>query len=175
MLQIVKMFAIVVFIFMVCWAPYHIYFILVFHNPSITKTPYIGHIYLFFYWLAMSNSCVNPIIYYWMNSRFRAYFNQVLCCIPCFLKKSTVKTWRRASSSLVKPIPKTIRPHSQSCPVQLNLQCMLPALHPDKVTYSHTALPSILTRDSSTNTDHSPASSFLSLDTHMSFGQEVLF
>ena len=33
----VKMFAVVVFIFVVCWAPYHIYFIYSYHNPQITK------------------------------------------------------------------------------------------------------------------------------------------
>ena len=65
------MFAVVVTIFMVCWAPYHMYFIYSYHNPNITKIPYISHIYLAFYWLAMSNTCVNPIIYYWMNRRFR--------------------------------------------------------------------------------------------------------
>ena len=87
-LQIVRMCAVVISIFMVCWAPYHIYFILVYHLPSITRYQHIGlrqtrfihsiffsistfqgHVYLFFFWLAMSNSCVNPIIYYWMNAR----------------------------------------------------------------------------------------------------------
>ena len=80
--KIVKMFALVILIFVVCWAPYHIYFIYSYHNPDIQSYSYIGHIYLSFYWLAMSNTCVNPIIYYWMNQRFRAYFNQVLCCLP---------------------------------------------------------------------------------------------
>ena len=75
------MFGIVILIFIVCWAPYHIYYIYSYHNPSITRKAYIGHVYLFFYWLAMSNTCVNPIIYYWMNARFRAYFKQILCCV----------------------------------------------------------------------------------------------
>ena len=87
-MKIVKMLALVVVIFMVCWAPYHIYFIYLYHNPDITSYSYIGHIYLSFYWLAMSNTCVNPIIYYWMNQRFRAYFNQVLCCVPRCLTRS---------------------------------------------------------------------------------------
>ena len=63
----VLMFALVVLIFVVCWAPYHIYFIYSYHNPSIMKIPYIGHVYLLFYWLAMCQTCVNPLIYYWMN------------------------------------------------------------------------------------------------------------
>ena len=93
--RIVTMFAVVVTIFIVCWAPYHVYFLLVYHLPSITQYQHIGnsifktrnilwqfdisdiitchdikklmtqcsgHVYLCFYWLAMSNSCVNPII-----------------------------------------------------------------------------------------------------------------
>ena len=36
-MQIVKMFAVVISIFVVCWAPYHVYFILVFHAPAIRQ------------------------------------------------------------------------------------------------------------------------------------------
>ena len=100
--KIVKMFAFVVVIFMVCWAPYHIYFIYCYHNPSVTSYTYIGHIYLGFYWLAMSNTCVNPIIYYWMNRRFRAYFNQVLCCVPNIISKTAKTQWNRQSQSVNK-------------------------------------------------------------------------
>ena len=132
--RIVIMFAVVITIFIVCWAPYHVYFLLVYHLPSITQYQHIGnnktkskaflkfyeimigllfklwpclvsndddddddgvlntecsgHVYLCFYWLAMSNSCVNPIIYYWMNMRFRAYFNKIFCFLPMAVRKS---------------------------------------------------------------------------------------
>ena len=59
------MFVVVVTIFIVCWAPYHMYFLYSYHWPAITRHPSISHIYLAFYWLAMANTCVNPIIYYW--------------------------------------------------------------------------------------------------------------
>jgi len=80
--RLVKMFGVVVAIFMVCWAPYHIYFILSFHFPHITRKEWISNVYLAFYWLAMANSCVNPVIYYWMNARFREYFDKVLFGVP---------------------------------------------------------------------------------------------
>ncbi len=32
------------------------------------------------HWLAMSHSCLNPLIYYWMNARFRQSFRSVLQC-----------------------------------------------------------------------------------------------
>ena len=64
------MFIVVVIIFAVCWLPYHVYFIYTYHDREITKKPYIQHVFLGFYWLAMSNSMFNPLIYYWMNARF---------------------------------------------------------------------------------------------------------
>ena len=63
------MFFIIVTIFGVCWLPYHVYFIYAYHNNSIVNEPFIQHVYLFFYWLAMANTMVNPIVYYWMNKR----------------------------------------------------------------------------------------------------------
>ena len=117
------MFAVVVTIFMVCWAPYHIYFIYSYHDPSIIKIPYINHIYLGFYWLAMSNTCVNPIIYYWMNNRFRAYFNTILFCIPRYLTRAASGSWQLNDYSSPARIVR-----SQSCPAasRLNFASSIP-------------------------------------------------
>ncbi|PNF38360.1 hypothetical protein B7P43_G08973, partial [Cryptotermes secundus] len=67
--KVVRMFVIVVSIFAFCWLPYHGYFIYAYHNNSIVASSYVQHMYLAFYWLAMSNAMVNPLIYYWMNNR----------------------------------------------------------------------------------------------------------
>ncbi|XP_068085170.1 tachykinin-like peptides receptor 86C [Anabrus simplex] len=67
--KVVRMFIIIVMIFAICWLPYHAYFIYTHHNKSIRYSRYVQHLYLAFYWLAMSNSMVNPLIYYWMNVR----------------------------------------------------------------------------------------------------------
>lgn len=69
-IQVVKMMIVVVTIFAICWLPYHIYFIVTSHMPELTTAPYIQDVYLAFYWLAMSNSMHNPIVYCWMNSRW---------------------------------------------------------------------------------------------------------
>ncbi|KAJ9590089.1 hypothetical protein L9F63_016788, partial [Diploptera punctata] len=66
--KVVRMFIIIVTIFAVCWLPYHAYFIYTYHNRSLTYSKYVQHLYLGFYWLAMSNAMVNPLIYYWMNA-----------------------------------------------------------------------------------------------------------
>eukprot|EP00095_Tigriopus_kingsejongensis_P008098 maker-scaffold590_size129399-snap-gene-0.30 protein:Tk08098 transcript:maker-scaffold590_size129399-snap-gene-0.30-mRNA-1 annotation:"tachykinin-like peptides receptor 86c-like isoform x1" len=83
--RVVKMFFIIVTIFGVCWLPYHVYFIYAYHDNSIVNKAFIQHVYLFFYWLAMANTMVNPIVYYWMNKRFRKYFIRVLFFLPRLL------------------------------------------------------------------------------------------
>ena len=64
------MFIAVVIVFAICWLPYHLYFIFTYHFNELTKSPMVQHVYLGFYWLAMSNSMFNPFVYYWMNSMY---------------------------------------------------------------------------------------------------------
>ncbi|KAG7187568.1 hypothetical protein KM043_016639 [Ampulex compressa] len=90
--KVVKMFIIVVTIFAVCWLPYQGFFIFVYHYRHFTESSYIQHVYLSFYWLAMSNAMVNPIIYYWMNSRFRVYFQLIICKCCCMLGRTNVRS-----------------------------------------------------------------------------------
>ncbi|RZF38890.1 hypothetical protein LSTR_LSTR012162 [Laodelphax striatellus] len=80
--EVVKMMIVVVSIFAVCWLPFHAYFIFTSVMPEITNHPSIQDIYLAIYWLAMSNSMYNPIIYCWMNHRFRRGFKQFFSCCP---------------------------------------------------------------------------------------------
>ncbi|XP_052755906.1 tachykinin-like peptides receptor 86C [Galleria mellonella] len=78
--KVVKMFILVIVIFGICWLPYHMYFIYTHFNPSILYMKYVQHVYLGFYWLAMANAMVNPLIYYWMNAKFRTYFRTAILC-----------------------------------------------------------------------------------------------
>ncbi|XP_011313057.1 tachykinin-like peptides receptor 86C isoform X2 [Fopius arisanus] len=89
--KVVKMFIIVVLIFGVCWLPYQGFFILLYHQRRIGGTSYVQHVYLSFYWLAMANAMVNPLIYYWMNNRFRVYFQQIICRC-CMIGRSNTRT-----------------------------------------------------------------------------------
>ncbi|XP_040066851.1 tachykinin-like peptides receptor 86C [Ixodes scapularis] len=77
--KVVRMLFTVVALFAVCWLPYHIYFLYVFHHPHVAYLDHIQHVYLAMYWLAMSHAMYNPIIYYFMNSRFHIYFRQFMC------------------------------------------------------------------------------------------------
>ncbi|XP_018570439.1 tachykinin-like peptides receptor 86C [Anoplophora glabripennis] len=77
--KVVKMFISVVLIFGICWLPYHAYFIYIYYDTNVIFSKYTQHVYLGFYWFAMSNAMVNPLIYYWMNARFRQYFKSAIC------------------------------------------------------------------------------------------------
>ena len=72
------MFIAVVIVFAICWLPYHLYFIFTYHFNELTKSPMVQHVYLGFYWLAMSNSMFNPFVYYWMNSRYYMIYDWFL-------------------------------------------------------------------------------------------------
>lgn len=81
--RVVKMMIVVVVTFAVCWLPYHLYFVLSATKPEINNWEHMQNVYNAIYWLAMSNSMYNPIIYCWMNSRFRHGFVKLFCCCPC--------------------------------------------------------------------------------------------
>lgn len=74
-LQVVHMLVSIMMLFAICWLPYHIYFLYTYYNSEVLQTQFIQHVYLAIYWLAMSNSCYNPIVYYIMNSRYLKAFN----------------------------------------------------------------------------------------------------
>ncbi|XP_043205171.1 tachykinin-like peptides receptor 99D [Amphibalanus amphitrite] len=77
------MFMIVVATFAIFWLPYQVYFVYIYHDSSLKSKPYVQHLFMVFYWLAMSYAMVNPLIYFWMNKRFRAYLCRLFrCCVP---------------------------------------------------------------------------------------------
>lgn len=77
------MMIIIVIIFGICWLPQHLYFILININSNINNHPHIQEIYLIIFWLAMSNSMYNPLVYCYMNARFRAGFKFIFRWLPC--------------------------------------------------------------------------------------------
>ncbi|KAL3280394.1 hypothetical protein HHI36_017878 [Cryptolaemus montrouzieri] len=112
--KVVKMFILIVFIFGICWLPYHGYFIYVYYDTNIIFSKYTQHVYLAFYWLAMSTAMVNPLIYYFMNARFRRYYKTAVCGWRCFRKSNNENgdsppIIRRNSHSYQSAMDTTIR------------------------------------------------------------------
>ncbi|XP_066996188.1 RYamide receptor-like [Anabrus simplex] len=79
----IKMMVTVVVVFTVCWLPFNILLITFDHDESIVEWRGLPYLYFAFHWLAMSHSCYNPVIYCWMNARFRVGFCNVLSHISC--------------------------------------------------------------------------------------------
>ncbi|VDM56678.1 unnamed protein product [Angiostrongylus costaricensis] len=79
----VKMLGLMVITFMFCWLPYHLYHTFGLNSFMEFKDPNTGkYIYLGIYWVAMSSSAYNPIIYCFSNERFRIGFRYVFRGLP---------------------------------------------------------------------------------------------
>lgn len=81
--QMVKMMITVVIIYALCWLPLHTITIAGDLHPTVWNFPYIQVVWIACHWLAMSNCCYNPIVYCWMNSKFRNGFKYILRWCPC--------------------------------------------------------------------------------------------
>ena len=80
----VKMMIVVVIIYAVCWLPIHAIKLVEEGNPDIYDFDYYQVVWMSAHWLAMSYACYNPMVYFWMNKRFRAGFKGLLfCCKNC--------------------------------------------------------------------------------------------
>ncbi|XP_012514212.1 PREDICTED: substance-K receptor isoform X2 [Propithecus coquereli] len=80
--KFVKTMVLVVVTFAVCWLPYHLYFILGSFQKDIYCHKFIQQVYLALFWLAMSSTMYNPIIYCCLNGRFRSGFRLAFRCCP---------------------------------------------------------------------------------------------
>ncbi|XP_038104077.1 RYamide receptor isoform X3 [Culex quinquefasciatus] len=92
----------VVIVFTICWFPFN-FLMVVDVDPGWYLLPYI---WFAFHWLAMSHSCYNPIIYCYMNARFRSGFILVLHGVPglqqlcCCIRHTPATLARNVGSSV---------------------------------------------------------------------------
>ena len=73
-----KMLVAVVTIFSICWTPWHIYSLISEINYDIVKGPYYKVTDNILKIVALSSSCLNPILYGWLNDNYRSAFLRIV-------------------------------------------------------------------------------------------------
>ncbi|XP_047345073.1 RYamide receptor [Vespa velutina] len=81
--KMVKMMITVVLVFTMCWLPFNIFYIVLDFDERLNNWSGLPFIWAALHWLSMSHSCYNPVIYCWMNVRFRAGFIIAFGRLPC--------------------------------------------------------------------------------------------
>lgn len=72
------------------------------HNTELTHWEAIIYVWFIFHWLAMSHCCYNPIIYCYMNARFRIGFLQILYFVPGIRRCCCIDTYARDRSTSLR-------------------------------------------------------------------------
>ncbi|XP_072939840.1 RYamide receptor-like [Epargyreus clarus] len=107
--KMVKMMVTVVAAFTICWLPLNI-FIILWNNHSEDenwiKWPGMPYVWFACHWLAMSHTCYNPIIYCFMNTRYRRAFKQIFESVLCTIGNEPARTCHR--SSVCEGIPMSV-------------------------------------------------------------------
>uniref|UniRef100_A0A0N4Z7V5 G_PROTEIN_RECEP_F1_2 domain-containing protein n=1 Tax=Parastrongyloides trichosuri TaxID=131310 RepID=A0A0N4Z7V5_PARTI len=75
--KIVTMLILVVTFFTLCWLPLETYLLLNEVQPQINEWRYINVLFFCCHWLAMSNSCFNPIIYGLYNDKYKQEYRKI--------------------------------------------------------------------------------------------------
>ncbi|EYB92032.1 hypothetical protein Y032_0198g1597 [Ancylostoma ceylanicum] len=81
--KLMYMLMIVVACFSLCWFPLETYLLLNEVRPEINGWKYINVLFFCAHWLAMSNSCLNPIIYGLYNNKYKREYKRVLRRLLC--------------------------------------------------------------------------------------------
>lgn len=72
------------------------------HNTELTQWPFIIYVWFIFHWLAMSHCCYNPLIYCYMNARFRIGFLQILYFVPGIRRCCCINAYTRDRSTSLR-------------------------------------------------------------------------
>ncbi|XP_048745367.1 G-protein coupled receptor 83-like [Ostrea edulis] len=83
----IKLLVAVVIVFTVCWAPINFYHLLTDLHPNRITFKYDSAAFFVCHWIAVCSSCINPILYCWMNQSFRKEIRKHVTCLKCTISK----------------------------------------------------------------------------------------
>lgn len=79
----IKMLIVIVTVFAACWLPLNLYQILADFHPNVKVFHYSSTSFFICHWIAISSTCYNPFLYFWLNERFRSEVkSRFKCCFP---------------------------------------------------------------------------------------------
>lgn len=82
--------------------PLFLFLQILMHNTELTQWEFIIYVWFIFHWLAMSHCCYNPVIYCYMNARFRIGFLQILYFIPGIRRCCCINAYTRDRSTSLR-------------------------------------------------------------------------
>ncbi|KAG8174766.1 hypothetical protein JTE90_024232 [Oedothorax gibbosus] len=97
-LQMVKMMIVCVFVFTLCWLPFNSLIVIGDQYPELYNLPNIIYLWFACHWLAMSHAAYNPVIYFWMNEKYRHGFRMVFRWLPCVDAANTTNRMAQQST-----------------------------------------------------------------------------
>nr|BDP38645.1 fluorescent sensor for neuropeptide Y [synthetic construct] len=88
-IRTVKMMLTMVVVFAVCWLPFHAFQLAIDIDNTVLHMKDFKLVFTVFHILAMCSTCVNPILYGWMNNNYRTAFLTVCKCCGSLTVNST--------------------------------------------------------------------------------------
>ena len=146
--KVIKMCFTIVFLFGVCWFPIQLYTNLS-HTywDKILAPEYAPHVYFTVHLMAMSNSCLNPVIYGVMSSKFRQgylhYWNYVISCCGSFNRNLRPKDERMENCSMTTTFRMDRRAYGLNLSTHdidydrgsnTSVPCSIPLIHSQRVS-----------------------------------------
>lgn len=95
-----KMIIAVLMLFAICWFPLHIFIVCLYFLPMDKGNDALVASAFYIKWLALSNSAVNPIVYYLFSKKYRSGFRSV--CSSCKYPKAVGQSTISRSQGMAK-------------------------------------------------------------------------